>query len=227
MARIICITSALLAFPCKDAAADLIAYWNFNSWNGSGTPISATLGSGTLSITGFPADDLLILPGTTVNAVGADPAGNSLGLENNINNGNFLALSFSMGGHTGLSLSYASRRTTTGFNSDQWSYSTDGISFTPFGSAVNPTTSTTFGLVTLDISAATTLNDDATVFLRYTLNGATNSSGNNRVDNVQLNASLLPVASLAPEPSSFVMMGLGVLGLICVVNRKPAFMQGS
>src|SRR5262245_64158098 len=99
MARIMLVTCALLAFIRNEAAADLISYWNFNSWNGSATPISATLGLGTLTISGFPADDLLVLPGTTVNAVGADLAGNALGLENNLNNGDFFTLSFSTSGY--------------------------------------------------------------------------------------------------------------------------------
>jgi hypothetical protein len=178
------------------------------------------LGSGTLSITGFPVDDLLVLPGSTANAIGADPAGNALGLESNVNNGDFLTLSFSMTGHKNLLLSYGTRRTSTGFSSNQWAYSTDGSTFTPFGSLVSPTTSTTFGLVTRDFSAVSALNDSATGFLRYTLSGATAATGNNRIDNIQLNASA--TNTVAPEPSSLVLMGLGVFGFVCVRRRQPA-----
>jgi hypothetical protein len=207
-----------VTFLGREAAAEFIAYWNFNSYDGSAITIPASLGSGTLTVTGFPADDLLVLPGTTVNALGVDLAGNALGLENNLNNGDFLTLAFSMSGYKDLVLTYATRRTSTGFNSNQWAYSTDGLSFTPLGSPVNPTTSTTFSLITRDFSSVSSLNDDSTVFLRYTLNGATNSSGNNRMDNIQLNAS--PTATVVSEPSAIVMMGLGMLGLSCAAKRR-------
>src|SRR5262245_31788121 len=145
MAKSILLACALLSLLRTEASAGLIAYWNFNSYDGSATTIPATLGSGTISITGFPDSNLQNLSGTTLNALGSDPAGASLTLDSNANNGDFLTLAFSMTGWTDLVLSYATRRTATGFNSNQWSYSTDGISFTPFDLAVNPTTSTTFG----------------------------------------------------------------------------------
>jgi hypothetical protein len=224
MARTICIVCGVLAFLSNEAAADLIAYWNFNSYSGWAGPISATSGAGTLSINGFPADDLLALPGSTVNALGGDPAGNALGLENNANNGDSLTLSFSMAGHSSLVLSYATRRTSTGFNANQWSYSTDGASFTPFGSLVNPTTTTTFDLITRDFSSVTSLNNDSPVFLRYVLAGATGASGNNRIDNIQLNADKVTTQSAVPEPGSLALMGLGTLGLACIRRHRSSLL---
>jgi hypothetical protein len=199
----------------------LISYWNFNSYDGSATVLPANLGLGTLTITGFPDANLQNLPGTTVNVLGADAAGASLTVVSNVNNGDFLTLGFSMTGLEDLVLTYATRRTTTGFNSDQWSYSIDGLTFTPFGLPVNPTTTTTFDLITRDFSSISTLDNEATVYLRYTFLGATNSSGNNRIDNVQLNASAASVA-VVPEPSTIALMSLGLVGLTCVRRRRSA-----
>jgi hypothetical protein len=213
------LTCAVLLLVGNQASADLIAYWNFNSYDGSATTIPATSGLGSLTISGFPDANLQNLAGTTVNALGADPAGSSLTLTSNANNGDFLTIAFSMSGFEDLVLTYATRRTSTGFNSDQWAYSIDGLSFTPFGPPVNPTTSTTFALVTRDFSSIAGLNNDATVYLRYMFDGATNSTGNNRIDNIQLNAS---PAAVVPEPSTCVLMGLGMLGLTCMRRRLQA-----
>jgi hypothetical protein len=217
-----CFACVLAAITPTDAAADLIAYWNFNSYDGSATIVPASLGAGTLTITGFPDANLQNLAGTTINALAADPAGASLTVTSNVNNGDFLTLEFSMSGYEDLVLTYATRRTSTGFNSDMWSYSTDGLTFVPFGLAVNPTTSTTFDLITRDFSSIATLDDESTVYLRYEFFGATNSSGNNRIDNIQLNASAASVA-VVPEPSTMALMSLGLVGLTFVRRRFVRF----
>src|SRR2546425_11707126 len=117
MARSMLLACAMLSLLGNEAAAGLITYWNFNSYDGSATTIPASLGSGTLTITGFPDANLQNLSGTLVNALGADPAGTSLTLTSNVNNGDFLTLAFSMAGRKDLVLTYATRRTSTGFNS--------------------------------------------------------------------------------------------------------------
>jgi len=209
---------AVLLLACE-ARADLIAYWNFNSFNGTATTISADQGSGTLQVTGFPDDDLHNLAGTLLNALGTDLAGASLTLENNLNNGDFITLAFSMADRTDLVLSYATRRTSTGFNSNQWSYSNDGIVFTNFGSPVVPPSTTAFGLVNLDFSSVASLANESSVFLRYSLNGASAATGNNRIDNIQLNATAM-TNTMTPEPSSLVLFGLGSLGIVALKRAR-------
>jgi hypothetical protein len=219
MGRSIVCACVCVAFLANRANADLIAYWNFNGFDGSATTIPASLGSGNITVTGFPDANLQNLSGSTVNALGGDPAGLSLTLESNANNGDFITLSFSMVGHKDLVLTYASRRTTTGFNSNQWSYSTDGVLFTPFGAAVDPTSGTAFAITTRDFSSVLGLNEATDVYLRYTLNGATASTGNTRIDNIQLNANS---AAVVPEPSSIVPMGIGLVGMLFARRRRVA-----
>jgi hypothetical protein len=196
----------------KDAGADLIAYWHFNTYDGDATTIAADVGVGTITITGFSAGDLDNFLGTTVNAIPPTPAGTSLSLKNDANNGDFLTVSFSMTGLRDLVLTYATQRSSTGFNSNQWAYSTNNVTFTNFGSPVVPPSS--FGLVTLDLSSVSSLNNATTVFLRYTFNGATSSSGNNRIDNVQLNAQAIP------EPRASTLLLWGSLALLALGLRR-------
>jgi len=196
------------------APADLIAHWNFNGLSiatasapgAGGVPVSiaSDSGSATLSLSNWTGlvDDF---GGSALNAVGADAAGASLSLISTAGNGSYLQLAFSMAGYSDIEVSFATRGTSTGYNVGQWSFSSDGISFTDFGSNT-ATRDTTFAITSVTTSD---LDNVATAFLRYTLNGATSTSGigtgNNRIDNIQLNAAVIP------EPSA---AGLLLLGLV-------------
>jgi hypothetical protein len=202
------------------ANATLVAEWNFNSLSipvasapGSGgvpTSIAATTGTGSLSLAGWTGlvDDFA---GSGLNALPGTPAEESLSLVSNTGNGSYVQLSFTMTALKDLTVSFATRGTSTGYNTGSWSYSTDGISFLPIVGVNTATTSTTFGVA----SFTTSLLDYAdTAFLRYTLSGATTASGNNRIDNLQLNA--------IPEPTAALFGSLlaGAFGL--TVARRPA-----
>ncbi|MBS4013732.1 MAG: Ig-like domain-containing protein [Bacteroidetes bacterium] len=171
----------------------LIGYWNFNSGaNGTAwtAPINANAGVGNAVITAgtWTWGNLAYTDGFAGNAMNAlfgDPAGASLSLRHQGMNGNYIQLEFSMSGYVNLVLSYWTQKTATGFISNQWSWSTDGTNYTNFGSVVNPALSPG-GVIT--ISAPANLNNSSTVYLRYTLSGASADTGNNRIDNIQLNA---------------------------------------
>ena len=138
-----------------NAVNDPIAYWNFNTLAipTAGTPAALGItsiapttdtGSSTLSLTGF-AGNIDDFSGTALNADTLNPPGNG-----NVSlsmlpggtpfpgNGGFLQFEFSMTGRTGFGVSYATQSSSTGFNSTQWSYSTDGTNFTNFESPVVP-----------------------------------------------------------------------------------------
>lgn len=198
------------------ANAALIAYWNFNDLSiatasapGAGgvpTSINASQGTGTLDLSswGGTVDDFT---GSTINVRGSDPAEESLSLISNAGNGTYIQISFSMTGFTSLDVTFATRGTSTGFSTGQWSWSTDGSSFTDFGPNT-ATTSTTFALA--PTVSTTALDDAATAYLRYTLNGASSTTGNNRIENLQLRA--------IPEPGT-----LGVLmaaGAALAIRRR-------
>ena len=184
-----------LAGSAGVAHADLISYYNFNNNLPSGTvatfPRTPAQGNGSLTFVGGAPANAVFFGGTTVNAVGTDPAGNSLAIQNGTagaNNGSFQQYQLSTLGFRNLVLSYATQGTSTGFNNQSVSYSTNGTTFINVASPFAIPTS--FATRTVDLSSITALNDQASVFIRITNSGGSNTSaaGNNRFDNVQFNA---------------------------------------
>lgn len=207
----------------------LVAYWNFNSLSiatasspgSGGVPLSiaANQGSGTLSLAnwGGLVDDF---SGDTINALSGDPAEESLSLVSNAGNGSYIQISgLDFSGLTDARVTFATRGTSTGFNSGQWAYSTDGAGFTDFG--VNTAnTSTTFALA--DSGTTGGINNAATGYLRYTLDGATNTVGNNRIDNLQVTASSLTSPTLGSSATSGTATFLGNITLDSSVQLTSA-----
>lgn len=226
---------AVVAAMTQVTHADLIAAWNFNDLstvssvpsNANQTSYLPSLGSGSLTLSGWTSRAGATAPhgisnfgGTGLNAVGSDPAGQALALQAGTtsgmpNNGAQATFQFNLLGYLDPIISFATQRTATGFNSDQLAYSTDGISFTPFGLPYNAATS--FAVQTFDLSTVNALDNAATVYLRITFSGATSSSGNNRLDNIQMNATPTP----APEPATWALGCLG-LAVVTLLRRKQA-----
>lgn len=218
-------TISSIAFLSNSAEAVLVAAWNFNELSittagppGTGsipTTISASSGSGTVGLAGWNGN-VASFAGSTLNAVNSDAAGASLSLagggtaEPFPGNGSFITIAFSTIGLTpdeGIIVSFATRGTSTGFNSSSWAYSTNGTDFTALATApITATRDTTFAVATVDFSSVEEILDVSTVTLRYTLDGASTAGGNNRIDNLQVNA--------VPEPSVAVLGAIGALGLL-------------
>lgn len=194
---------------------EIIAYWNQNSNNlpGGGFgflanpdafPQPADLGSGQLTVGGGILNetetnsngDLVYkwipsFAGSIINAEGDDQAGGSISIQGGTdtqNNGSYIQFQFSMAAHQDLGISYATRGTASGFNSQTWSWSTDGSNFTNF-QTVDGTNATEFFLV--EANGPSQLNGAATAYLRVTFNGATTSTGNNRMDNIKFTGNTL------------------------------------
>ena len=148
--------------------------------------------------------------GTTVNGsftIASTTSPASLALANQSANGFHITFVFSTIGHEDIEVSYASQRTSSGFTGNQWAWSTDGTNFTNIGSPIVPASS--FAAINLDLSSVDAIENQAAVYLRYTLNGATSATGNNRIDNIQI----------VPEPSA-ALLGLGSFGLL--LRRRRA-----
>ena len=179
----------LLFWPAKTARADEIAIWNFNDSNlvvdhGSGMLVSS------FSSVGFAT-------GSTINARIGDTAGQALNLTNQTNNGESLTLSVSTAGFTNIIVSFATQRSATGFNNNQFQYSLDGTTFVNFNSPYNPPT--TFGLVAFDLSSISGLNNNLSATFRIIFNGASATAGSNRIDNLADEGQ--PPSTVIPEPS--------------------------
>ncbi len=199
------------------SSADTIAYWNFND---SANRLGVSTGSGTLT-TNFVAANVQYFGGSTSNAQGGDIAGQALSLQNGTggaNNGRNATFQISTSNFENLVMTFVTQRTDTGFNSNQIAYSTDGATFTNFGSAYTP--ASTFALQTFDFSSISALDNAASVFVRITFNGGTtnSSAGNNRIDNVVFTAD--PIVIPLPPAAFAGIAGLGLAGIASRIRRR-------
>lgn len=147
--------------------------------------------------------ELSAFGGTTINDPregGAILAGMSycpLSPSNHSSNGKSMVIKFSMSALQDPILTYATRYSSSlAFTSHLWEWSTDGTNFTAFGTNTGPS-SESFVSKTIDMSSIDGLDGASTVYLRVTIDGATNTTGtsNNRLDNIVIrasNASTLP-----------------------------------
>lgn len=213
MKNVIAFAAFAAGVATASASADLVAYWNFNSLVAAPntvTTIAADGGSGTLFADGSNGSSMwtsatsngqfTAFSGSTLNALNGDASGLALALANLSANGYSIVFAIDMTGFSGLDISYATRGTATGFNSQVWSWSTDGANFTDF-ETVSGTNVTSFFTATLGTLNA--LDGASTAFVRLTVDGATSSAGNNRLDNVQFNA--------VPGPGALALLGLAGL----------------
>jgi hypothetical protein len=178
-------------------AQDVIHCWNFNGTSPFTTPLNTdniATGAGTLNGTithNFEPATTQSFGGSSQNACSGSSAGQAFAVEggsSTVNNGKHLDFNFSSEGYENLILSFWSRRTSTGFDNNQIQYSIDdGASFTNL-TTLNYTPALDPGsIVTLDISnVAPIANNQSNLVIRIIFTGATNPSGNNRIDNVKL-----------------------------------------
>lgn len=200
--------------------AATIATWTFEvSVPTTAGPHAAEVGTG--SALGFHASTA---------AVYNNPAGNGSVESFSSNNwavGDYYQFSVSTTGMQNVMLEWDQTASNTGPRDFQLAYSTDGSTFTNFGSifsvlangtpnpAWNATTADPAYHFSRDLSSVTALNNKASIWIRMiqanniSANGGTvAAAGTNRVDNVSISASAVP------EPATMAILGLGAIGLI-------------
>jgi len=214
--NVVCL--ALLAVSAPAALADELAVWNFNDSN-----LSVDHGSGTLA-TNINAVNVLFAAGTTNNARLGDSAGQSLSLQGGTgtaNNGRHITFNVSTLGFANITVSFATQGTSTGFNSNQFQYSLDGVTFIDFGLPYTPASA--FGSVPLVFSLAgiVGLSDNPNAAFRILFNGATSSTGTNRIDNIVVEGTAATTTSV-PEPTTAILLLSGLSGLYGVRKRRRA-----
>lgn len=184
---------------------EIVTAWTFDGLTGTNSgasntekviPANTEWGAGTFYADGTNGSDNLnngsgpeinAFNGTTMN----DPrtttdASKAIAIANSSANGKSVVFKFSMTGYQNLELSYAQRGTASGFTTETWSYSTNGTDFT-VAETVTGTNITDFTLRNVSLNFAA-LNDAAEVYIKLTVDGATNATGNNRIDNVVFRA---------------------------------------
>jgi len=213
------ICAVLICVAASQAAtADELAVWNFNDSN-----LNVDHGSGTLTTT-INAANVSFAAGTTNNARQGDLAGQALSLQGGTgtaNNGRNITFNVSTLGFSNIIVSFATQGTSTGFNSNQFQYSLDGISFIDFGPPYVPATA--FGAVPIvfSLAAIVGLNDNPNAAFRIVFNGATSSTGNNRIDNIVVEGTSTESATI-PEPASVLLLLSGLGGIYKIRRKKMA-----
>ena len=234
-------------------SSGLIAGWDFQTTATGGNIITASpnsplsytanFGTGTIyldgsngssswtslvsnpEVTGFTGT--AVNAGTGFSAVTTSPA--CLALANSSANGKKVVFKFSMSGRKDLVVSYATQRSGTGFTTHLWETSPDGFNWT----AAETKTITAISFAATTLTIITSLDNASSAYLRLTVTGATAATGNNRLDNIQLNASAAATISTvnasgtlsavnttygtpSSEPTSFMVSGSNLTEAISI-----------
>jgi hypothetical protein len=230
----------------------LIAGWDFQTTTTGGTAAAAqpnsprvynaNFGSGTIYLDGsngssewLTSNQLGGFGGTAINAgsgfstvtTGASALVLVAGASSAAN-GNMAVFRFSMAGYQSLSISLAAQRTTTGFATQLWEYSADGTNYRSIGmlsagSIAGNITTTYAGSGVLGFAAVDGLDGVDDAYVRVTFDGATGSTGNNRIDNIQFNATEMPVMAMSvPEPGCPMLIGVGAAVALSMRSRRSS-----
>ena len=208
----------LLLIGANSTRATEITIWNFND-----SDLLADFGAGTLT-SDFNVANILFAAGTTNNVRQGAPAGQALSLQGGTgtaNNGRNITFAVSTLGFANIIISFATQGTSTGFNSNQFQYSLDGLSWINFGSLFTPPTAFGSTPVVFNLSAIPGLNDNPNAAFRIIFNGSTTSTGTNRIDNLVVDGT----STTIPEPTTALLLLTGLTGVLGLKRKRQAAAQ--
>jgi hypothetical protein len=166
----------------------LIHYWNFNSTDTTTISVlvpNFTIGGGAITDVASYYD--VVTPGSILNARNGDTAGNGLRMRNPYTS---MTLILPTTGYTQPILTFAVESSASGPTGNTISYTLDGTTFINTGLAVNEfSIDTSWTEYSIDFSAISGANDNPNFAIQFTTtNNNTGTSGNDRYDNITLDA---------------------------------------
>lgn len=217
--------------------ADTIAQWTFESLTLSPSLTNATSAFGIAADAGSGTASSSHASALTIFST---PVGNGSAKSLSANNwavGDYLQFQVSTLTYSGISVSYDQISSSTGPGQFTLQYSTDGSTFTPFGSqytvlvnaspntwgSVTPVSASSY---TYDLSSITALDNASTVYFRVVDTGtlsasqanggatAPAASGTDRVDNFTV------FTTPVPEPSTIALAGIGGVAALFALRRR-------
>lgn len=233
MKKFILTLATLASLTLVSNSQVLLAYWNFDDaeftvdgqtiirpvlddlgTNSSPAAPAAAVGTQVSSLNIVASGGwTLRQTGSTVFEIGG-PYQQALSVQGNANNGTFFTVqTINMTGLQDLTLEFAYRSTSTGMTASQWAWSLDDITYTNFGPTLFSSVPGNFEPFTITAPAA--LNNQSTVYLRMTWDGATTAAGTGRIDNLALRATVIP------EPGTCA--ALFALGFVFIIARRFNF----
>lgn len=203
----------LIGIGTVSAQTTTIHCWDFNTPpaanNFNTSPIDVAnrvAGNGTIThtfndVATFGGNAAFACAGSVAGAAFCPRPGLSL-----VNNGASMTLQFPTTGYENAALSFEARRTATGFDSVFIAYSTNGgTTFTNI--FFYSPSSSAFGQFNVDFSAIPAAQNNPNFQVRFTFNGGTSATGNNRIDNVKLEGTVLAANPGLTNPTPFNLAG--------------------
>ncbi len=186
----------------SSTAQTTIAGWSFPTLAAqpnTPTTIAADAGSGTIYLDGtngssawLQATQLNSFTGVTTSA---------LALVDSAANGKSMVFGLSMTNLQNLVLTFQVRRTSSGYTNHEWAYSTNGTNFTTFTTTnTAPSVVNVWEAKTVDFSSISALTNQANVYIKLTVTGASSGTGNNRLDDFVFQASPYSTGNTVATP---------------------------
>ncbi|MBE0661502.1 MAG: choice-of-anchor J domain-containing protein [Bacteroidales bacterium] len=208
-------------------AQTLLYYWNFNdnvpatdeNWT---QPIMSQIGDAEISYTFTEAYSF---SGTTINGIEGEVNGGSFaprGGVDVVNNGAYFTITAPTTGYQDIILTYPTRRTSTGFHTQEIQYTIDGTNWLPKESidiSLFVSNWVEGQVINVNFSGVAGVDDNPDFAIRVILTGAGTSAGNNRIDNIKVTGSQ-PGAVSPPANFSAATVSVSQIDLNWVLNSN-------